>query len=112
MSNAIATHMNHSITTADKIYHISDKSKVSFKAVQFLDKVYDGTLRPEINITVDKTYSASTVPLVKNSNQEIKTERNREEEESETETEEMKTEAYSQPIMSPTSKYFQLINYH
>lgn len=47
MAATMAIHMNHSEAIADKVYNISNKDESSFRAVQFLDSVYEENLKKQ-----------------------------------------------------------------
>ena len=50
MAGPLSVHMNHSESTANKVYNIVDKDRASFNAAAFLDKCYDGTLKSTSSI--------------------------------------------------------------
>ena len=58
MASTVAIHMNHSDDTAKRVYNIADKDLSSFKTAQFLEKVYEGQLKPEIILTKEKISSS------------------------------------------------------
>lgn len=50
MTGTMAKSMNHHDGTAEKVYNIVNKDKMSFRATKFLDQVYDGALKRQCEI--------------------------------------------------------------
>lgn len=44
MNQTVADHLNHSLTTADKVYNIKNKDVKGFRAAAFLQDIYDGQI--------------------------------------------------------------------